>query len=86
MRLSHFTEQCCAFFCLENYKEVVMKVILGFIVFAMIVFVTFGLPFSFFFASALMLKAVLAVVGIGVLFFWTLFLVELLEHLGGHND
>lgn len=63
-----------------------MKVILGFIVFAMIVFVTFGLPFSFFFASALMLKATLIVVGVGVLFFWALFLVELLEHLGGHND
>ena len=43
-----------------------MKVILSFIVFAMIVFVTFGLPFSFFFASALMLKAVLIVVGVGV--------------------
>ena len=63
-----------------------MKVILGFIVFAMIVFVTFGLPFSFFFASALMLKVVLAVVVIGVLFFWALFLVELLEHLGENND
>lgn len=59
-----------------------MKVILGFIVFAMIVFVTFGLPFSFFFASALMLKAVLIVVGFGVLFFWALFLVELFERVG----
>lgn len=63
-----------------------MKVILWFIVFAMIVFVTFGLPFSFFFASALMLKAVLVVVGVGVLSFWALFLVELLERLGGNND
>lgn len=60
-----------------------MKNILGFIVFAMIVFVTFGLPFSFFFASALMLKTVLIVVGIGVLFFWAFFLVELFERLGG---
>lgn len=63
-----------------------MKAILGFIVFAMIVFVTFGLPFSFFFASALMLKAVLAVVGIGVLFFWALFLVELFERVGGKHE
>ncbi len=63
-----------------------MKVILGFIVFAMIVFVTFGLPFSFFFASALMLKSVLIVVGIGVLLFWALFLVELFEHVGGKRD
>lgn len=63
-----------------------MKVILGFIVFAMIVFVTFGLPFSFFFASSLMLKAVLAVVGIGVLFFWALFLVELFERVGGKHE
>lgn len=59
-----------------------MKVILGFIVFAMIVFVTFGLPFSFFFASSLMLKATLIVVGIGLLFFWALFLVELFERIG----
>lgn len=63
-----------------------MKVILGFIVFAMIVFVTFGLPFSFFFASALMLKAVLIVVGIGLLFFWALFLVELFEHIGESHE
>ena len=63
-----------------------MKVILGFIVFAMIVFVTFGLPFSFFFASAFMLKATLIVVGIGVLFFWALFLVELFEHVGGNHE
>lgn len=63
-----------------------MKVILGFIVFAMIVFVTFGLPFSFFFASALMLKAVLIVVGIGVLFFWALFLVELFERVGENHE
>lgn len=63
-----------------------MKVILGFIVFAMIVFVTFGLPLSCFFASALMLKAVLVVVGVGVLFFWALFLVELFERVGGKHD
>lgn len=63
-----------------------MKVILGFIVFAMIVFVTFGLPFSFFFASALMLKTTLIVVGIGLLFFWALFLVELFEHVGGNHE
>ena len=63
-----------------------MKVILGFIVFAMIVFVTFGLPFSFFFASALMLKTTLIVIGIGLLFFWALFLVELFERLGGKHE
>lgn len=63
-----------------------MKVILGFIVFAMIVFVTFGLPFSFFFASALMLKATLIVIGIGVLFFWSLFFVELFEHIGVNHE
>ena len=63
-----------------------MKVILGFIVFAMIVFVTFGLPFSFFFASAWMLKAVLIVVGVGVLFFWALFLVELFERVGDKHE
>lgn len=63
-----------------------MKVILGFIVFAMVVFVTFGLPFSFFFASALMLKAVLIVVGIGVLFFWAFLLVELFERIGGNHE
>lgn len=62
-----------------------MKSFFGFIVFDMIVFVTFGLPFSFFFASALMLKTVLAVTGIGLLFFWALFLVELFERLGGEN-
>lgn len=63
-----------------------MKAILGFIVFAMIVFVTFGIPFSFFFASALMLKAVLIVLGIGLLFFWALFLVELFERVGGKHE
>lgn len=63
-----------------------MKLVLEFIVFAMIVFVTFGLPFSFFFASALMLKAVLIAVGIGSLFFWALFLVELFERVGGNRD
>lgn len=63
-----------------------MKNILGFIVFAMIVFVTFGLPFSFFFASALMLKTTLIVIGIGLLFFWALFLVELFERVGGKHE
>lgn len=63
-----------------------MKSFFGFIVFAMIVFVTFGLPFSFFFASALMLKATLTVVGIGLLFFWALFLVELFERVGGNHE
>lgn len=63
-----------------------MKVILGFIVFAMIVFVTFGLPFSFFFASALMLKSTLTFIGIGLLLFWALFLVELFEHVGGKHE
>nr|CAI9750944.1 hypothetical protein LBZUJACN_LBZUJACN_CDS_0027 [Caudoviricetes sp.]CAI9751010.1 hypothetical protein MIHLRAQX_MIHLRAQX_CDS_0027 [Caudoviricetes sp.] len=63
-----------------------MKVILSFIVFAVIVFVTFGLPFSFFFASALILKATLVVVGIGVLLFWALFLVELFERVGGKHE
>lgn len=60
-----------------------MKNILGFIVFAMIVFVTFGLPFSFFFASALMLKITLIVIGIVVLFFWAFFLAELFKRLRG---
>ena len=63
-----------------------MKGIISFIVFAMIVFITFGLPFSFFFASELMLKAVLVVVGIAVLFFWTLFLVAAFEMIGGEHD
>ena len=63
-----------------------MKDIAIFIVFGMIVFITFGLPFSFFFASALMLKAVLVVVGVGVLFFWALFLVELFERVGGNRE
>lgn len=63
-----------------------MKGIISFIVFAMIVFITFGLPFSFFFASALMLKAVLIVTGIGVLFFWTLFLVKLFEIIGDYHE
>ena len=63
-----------------------MKGIISFIVFAMIVFITFGLPFSFFFASALMLKAVLVVTGITVLFFWALLLVQLFEMIGeGHR-
>ena len=62
-----------------------MKNVLGFIFFAMIVFITFGLPFSFFFASALMLKAVLVVTGITVLFFWTFFLVEWFEMVGGKS-
>lgn len=63
-----------------------MKDIIIFIVFGMIVFITFGLPFSFFFASELMLKAVLIVTGIGVLFFWALFLVELFERVGGKHE
>lgn len=63
-----------------------MKDILSFIVFAMIVFVTFWLPFSFFFASALMLKAVLFVTGITVLFFWALFLVKLFEIIGDYHE
>ena len=63
-----------------------MKDILSFIVFAMIVFVTFGLPLSFFFASALMLKTVLIVVGVGVLLFWAFFLVELFERVGGNHE
>ena len=63
-----------------------MKGIISFIVFAMIVFITFGLPFSFFFASALMLKAVLVVTGITVLFFWALFLAKFFEMIGGEND
>lgn len=67
-------------------KGSIMKVILSFIVFAMIVFVTFGLPFSFFFASALMLKATLIAVGVGVLFFWVLFLVGLFERVGGKHE
>lgn len=62
-----------------------MKGIISFIVFAMIVFITFGLPFSFFFASALMLKAVLIVTGIAVLFFWALFLVKLAEMIGDNH-
>ena len=63
-----------------------MKGIISFIVFAMIVFITFGLPFSFFFASALMLKAVLVVTGITVLFFWALFLVKLVEMIGDNHN
>ena len=63
-----------------------MKGIISFIVFAMIVFITFGLPFSFFFASALMLKAVLVVTGITVLLFWAVFLVEIFERVGGNHE
>lgn len=62
-----------------------MKGIVSFIVFAMIVFITFGLPFSFFFASAFMLKAVLVVTGITVLFFWALFLVKFAEMIGDNH-
>ena len=62
-----------------------MKSIIGYIVFAAFVFITFGLPFSFFFASALMLKAVLVVTGITVLFFWALFLAKLFEMVGGKS-
>nr|DAU05726.1 MAG TPA: hypothetical protein [Caudoviricetes sp.] len=63
-----------------------MKGVISFIVLAMIVFITFGLPLSFFFASALMLKAVLVVTGIGLLFFWALFLVELFERVGEKHE
>lgn len=63
-----------------------MKGVISFVVFAMIVFITFGLPFSFFFASALMLKAVLVAVGITVLFFWGLFLVKLFEMVGDNHN
>ena len=63
-----------------------MKSIFGFIVFAAIVFVTFGLPFSFFFASAVMLKAVLIITGICVLFFWSLLLITLFEYVGGKHE
>ena len=63
-----------------------MKGIISFIVFAMIVFITFGLPFSFFFASALMLKAVLVVIGITLLLFWAFFLVKLFEMIGDNHS
>lgn len=63
-----------------------MKSFFGYIVFAAIVFVTFGLPFSFFFASAVMLKAVLIVTGIGMLFFWSLFLITFFEYVGGKHE
>ena len=63
-----------------------MKGVISFIVFAMIVFITFGLPFSFFFASAVMLKAVLIVTGIGMLFFWSLFLITFFEYVGGNHE
>lgn len=62
-----------------------MKGVISFIVFAMIVFITFGLPFSFFFASALMLKAVLVVTGITVLLFWSYLIAELMERIGGQS-
>lgn len=60
--------------------------IIEYIFFATIAFITFGLPFSFFFASALMLKAVLIVTGIIALLYWALFLLELLEHVGGKHE
>ena len=63
-----------------------MKSFFGFIFLAAIVFVTFGLPFSFFFASAVMLKAVLIVTGIGMLFFWSLFLITFFEYVGGKHE
>lgn len=63
-----------------------MKSFFGYIVLAAIVFVTFGLPLSFFFASAVMLKAVLIVTGIGALFFWSLFLIFLFEYLGENHE
>lgn len=62
-----------------------MKTLFGFVLLALIVFITFGLPFSFFFASALILKLTLVFVGIAVLIFWAVFLAKLLEMLGeGH--
>lgn len=63
-----------------------MKTVFQFTFFAMIVFITFGLPFSFFFASALMLEATLIVVGIVVLFFWALFLYFLFEFISEEHD
>ena len=63
-----------------------MKSIIGYIVFAAFVFITFGLPFSFFFASALMLKAVLIVTGIMALLFWSLFLITAFEYVGGKHE
>lgn len=63
-----------------------MKSFFGYIVLAAIVFVTFGLPFSFLFASAVMLKAVLIVTGIGMLFFWSLFLITFFEYVGGKHE
>ena len=63
-----------------------MKTLFGFVLLALIVFITFGLPFSFFFASALILKLTLIFVGIAVLIFWAVFLAKLLEMLGeSHN-
>ena len=59
-----------------------MKALFGFVFLAMILFITFGLPFSFFFASALVLKLTLIFVGIAVLIFWAVFLAKLLEMLG----
>lgn len=63
-----------------------MKVIIGYIFFAALVFITFGLPFSFFFASALMLKAVLIVTGIVALLFWSLFLIAAFEYVAGKHE
>lgn len=63
-----------------------MKAIFGYIFLASIVFITFGLPFSFFFASAFMLKAVIIVAGIAALFFWSLFLTFLFEYLGENHE
>lgn len=59
--------------------------IIEYIFFAMIVFVTFGLPFSFFFASAVILKAALIVTGIIALLYWSLFLIRAFEYLGGKH-
>lgn len=63
-----------------------MKTLFGFVLLALIVFITFGLPFSFFFASALILKLTLVFVGIAVLIFWAVFLAKLLEMLGESHD
>lgn len=63
-----------------------MKDLFGFILLALIAFITFGLPFSFFFASAFVLKLTLIFVGIAVLIFWAAFLAKLLEMLGEKHD
>ena len=63
-----------------------MKSIIGYIVLSAFVFITFGLPLSLFFASVLMLKAVLIVTGIMALLFWSLFLITAFEYVGGNHE